>query len=236
MTFFLKNRNPNLVEAMDQKDCDVSKLFATYDNFRIVNRLLSKWQKIYRKLIKPHLKKDGVNTILDIGFGGGDICILLAKLARKDGFSIEITACEMDKRAMDYIAFAGIEDQNITFKLVDIKTLLDSKATFDFVISNHLMHHLSDGELQDMMSFAGRLANKRVIFNDIERSDLAIPLFWLATVAFFRNSFITEDGLISIKRSFTRKELSRFCSKGWRAQRMFPFRLLLIYNANQIQT
>ena len=229
MPFFLKNRQPGLVEMMDMEDCDLGKLEKTYEHFYKINGLLSKWNSIYRRYLRPVMQdQNRTYTLLDIGFGGGDIPIALAKWANKDGIKLEITAIETDQRAIRFVNPRPVP-ANVSFRYKDSYELIDEKVSFDFVISNHVLHHLDDEALHSVLNEAQMLSTKGVVFNDIERSDIGYMLFVIFSRLFFRRSFVTIDGPISIKRSFTKTELEQIKPRKWTVKRLFPFRLLLMY-------
>lgn len=232
MPLFLKKRQDHLREKMDDPDCDLEKLENTYRQFRIINKLFSRWDLIYKKEIRPILQKqNGTATLLDIGFGGGDIPILLSDLAQKDGFQLIITAIEIDERSINFVKKLN-SASNIDFKKAHSSELVESGATFDFVISNHVTHHLDKKSLKLVCADAKKLSTQKVLFNDIERNDFGYLFFYLFTKLFFRNSFVSYDGLISIKRSYTLRELKQEMPSGWNIKRVFPFRLVLCYEAD----
>ena len=100
-TLFLPNRRTDLTEYMDDPQCDLAMLNETYRQFDTINGLISGWRRVYKRYIRPQLR-DGA-TILDVGCGGGDLLIRLAKWAAADGFSVQITGIEPDQRAIDYL-------------------------------------------------------------------------------------------------------------------------------------
>jgi len=229
MTYFLDQRRDHLTELMDDPECDLRKLENTYKSFRVINKLLSGWNTIYKLEIRPYLKqKNGHASLLDVGFGGGDIPILLSRLAKRDGFNLEITAIEIDKRSFNYINKINTPD-NITFRKTSSSHLVDEKKKFDFVISNHLIHHLDKASFSSLCTDAEKLSKFKVFFNDIERSDIGYLSFYFISSLLFRDSFISHDGLISIKRSYTFKELQQKAPLGWKVTRVFPYRLILSY-------
>lgn len=238
MPVILKQRNPHLIEWMDRDDCDKELLFNTYDQFDRINRLLSGWGGIYKSYIKPHLLKSEVNpdqpfTILDIGCGGGDIIRYLNDLCTNDGFHVLFTGIDPDTRALDFSNQSSQPD-NIHFYSKQSDELLKENKTFDIVISNHLIHHLSSRELTAICNDASTLANIRVIFSDIERSDIGYLAFQTIAPLLFRNSYIVQDGLISIKKSYRKSELQNQLPDGWSVVRKFPFRLLALYNSRPL--
>lgn len=225
---FLKQRQPELVEWMDRPDCDPHLLNNTYQHFTTINTFLSGWRRIYKTRIRPLCSdKTRTYTLLDIGFGGGDIPLKIAEWANNDRIELNILAIEQDDRALEF-AQTLESSQNVKFKKMHTSELVDHGKTFDFVISNHVLHHLEDSDIIDLLTQAEKLASKRVLFSDIERNRIGYFLFRLITPLIFRNSFITKDGLISIQRSFTFEELEALISRKWKLDQMPLFRLVLM--------
>ncbi|SMO60853.1 methyltransferase domain-containing protein [Fodinibius sediminis] len=214
---------------MDEPDCHPLKLENTYRQFKKINGLLSQWRSIYQKELRPYLQAAGHARLLDIGFGGGDIPLKLATWAAGDKLDLHITAVDTDKRAFDFVSKQSHPD-NISFLNCSAEKLAGEGKKYDFVISNHLVHHLSKEQLRTSLSEARELSTHKVIFNDIRRSDLAYLLFSLLTRPLFQDSFIIRDGLTSIERSYTLTELKQTVPKGWQVRKLFPFRLLLTYH------
>lgn len=212
---------------MDDPDCDLDMLHNTYRQFRFVN-VISRVRWIYRRWIRPVMKArpDQRYSLLDIGFGGGDIALQMARWANREGFQLEVTGIEIDRRAYDYVRTLKRPD-NASFRLIDIHDLAAGGERFDFVISNHMVHHLDRDEFNKMLKSATRVCTRFVLFVDLKRSDFAYMLFAAATYPFFRNSYIRHDGLSSLRRSYTFHELKALAPPSWRVTRLFPFRLAL---------
>jgi len=229
MPIFLQQRDTDAREHMDDPNCDRDELFNTYRQFSTINSLISRWEKIYNQEIRPACE-DASRTyrLLDIGFGGGDLPIKISNWARRDGINLQITAIDSDTRAFEFVQQLEVPG-NVTFKSISLSELLKEDSSFDFVISNHLLHHLQTDDLQEILNDAVGISRKKVLFNDIERSDLGYLLFNLLSRPIFRSSFITDDGLTSIKRSYTARELDAAVPKNWTVTRIFPYRLLLSY-------
>ena len=229
MPLILNQRDTESTELMDDENCDRDALNNTYRQFSKINSLISGWKHIYNSRIKPVIKgSDRPYSLLDIGFGGGDIPIKLAQWAAHDKVNLHITAIETDPRALAYAQSIAIPE-NVTFMHCSSGAMVDSGRTFDFVISNHLLHHLNGHNFHQLLNESEQLSKRLVLFNDIERSDIGYALFNLLSRPVFRSSFITHDGLTSIKRSYTLEELRKQVPNSWDAERLFPFRLLLSY-------
>lgn len=210
---------------MDDPACDPERLRATYAQFGAVNRLVSGWWLLYRRVLCPRLRPGRPYRLLDIGFGGGDIPRSLLKWAEQDGVQLHITAIDPDPRAAAF-ARALPPSPHLSFEQIDTAGLLRRGARFDFVISNHLLHHLPDAEVVQLCGDSVQLGEV-VLHNDIARADTAYLGFAALTAPFFRASFIIPDGLTSVRRAYTRPELRALVPPGWRVSRPYPYRLLL---------
>jgi 2-polyprenyl-3-methyl-5-hydroxy-6-metoxy-1,4-benzoquinol methylase len=230
-TFFLGDRQQELVELMDDPACDLRLLENTYVQFATLNQLIAGWASVYRTWIRPRLRR-GPATVLDIGCGGGDVLRLLSRLANRDGLVLLGTGIDADARA---IAFASRTDpaKALGIELLPhgSNDLVREGRTFDFVISNHVLHHLDADSMTQFLSDSETLAKKAVVHNDIRRHDLGYAGFEILSLA-FRDSFIRPDGKTSIRRSYTRDELSAALPDGWTAHTLFPFRLLAVHVAS----
>lgn len=230
MPLILGKRNPDAVEMMDDPDCDRTKLHNTYRQFRYINTSLSRSRAVYRRWLRPAMADRSRDySLLDVGFGGGDIPLKLAEWTAKDGHRLKITGVEVDARALDCVR--GIKwPDNVRFRLASTTELVQMGERYDFVISNHLLHHLANGELARVLREIVQLSSRLALMVDLQRSDIAYALFATLTLPFFRDSYIRVDGLASLRRSYTQRELRDVAPPGWRVEPLIPFRQVLLYS------
>lgn len=139
-------------------------------------------------------------SILDIGCGGGSLCQQFAKWFEK----ADIVGIDINPQAIEY-AKAHLPEslkKRVLFKL----SSHFSPASFDVVTSVLLTHHLSDDELIDFLKTSFNLSKKALIINDLQRHILAYISFSVIAPFLFRNRLIWNDGRLSIKRGFRKKE------------------------------
>lgn len=227
----LGERADDAREAMDEPDCDAEMLERTYAQFRWVNPFVSGWRGMYRREIRPLLSPRHPLTLLDVGSGGGDVSRSLADWAARDGLRLEVTGIDPDPRAQAF-ASSGPPVPGLSFRRALSSDLVAEGARFDFVVSNHVLHHLTPQELGGLLFDSERLCTARVLHADIARSRFAYLGFGLATAPFFRRSFIRDDGLISIRRSYTPDELRPVLPPGWWVEAAAPSRLVLRFDAS----
>ncbi|WP_290801036.1 class I SAM-dependent methyltransferase [Herbiconiux sp.] len=226
----MRKRAVDARERMDEPDCNLLTLNRTYEQFRLVNRVVAGWHDTYRRRIRPLLSRTEPSALLDIGCGGGDVARALAHWAARDRLLLEVTAIDPDPRALDFAERAPNPD-GVRFLRTTSAALVEIAVRFDFVISNHVLHHLDAEQLADLLIDCELLCRGLSIHSDIRRSPLAYAAFSVATLP-LRNSFIREDGLTSIRRSYTEGELRVAARRDWIVETQAPYRVLLSYAAS----
>lgn len=225
----LSARDVGIRELMDDPQADERMLARTYGRFGFVNAVVSRPGLLYRRDIRPRAVGAPLR-ILDIGAGGGDLCRFLAGRLCRDGLEAEITALDTDERAIRW-ASAHDRGAGVRYRRALSTELVDAGETFDVVLSNHVLHHLDDAELQTVLEDSRRLLapGGLAAHHDIARGRTAYALFAAATWPLSRNlladSFIRVDGLLSIRRSHTVTELRAIVPRGWRVRGGVPSRL-----------
>lgn len=215
---------------MDQPDCDPARLENTYRQFGVVNRVLSGWRRLYDRELRPLASASaGPLSLLDVGSGGGDLAMTLNRWARSDGLDLRITGIDPDARATAF-ALRRPPVAGVAFRQGHSSDLVAERRRFDVVISNHVLHHLSAGELVQLLHDSEKLAIRTCLHNDLRRSPAAYGLFSVAALP-FRHSFIRADGLTSIRRSYTPDELSAAAPEGWTVRRTAAFHQALVRHA-----
>lgn len=227
MTLLLRRRAATLREAMEDPACDDRRLHATYVQFAVVNRRLSGWRRVFERHIRPRAAAG--MTLLDVGCGGGDIARRLAAWSLGAGVPLAVTAIDPDPRALAF-ARSRPAAAALAYRRATLPELAAEGARFDFVISNHVLHHLDEADLTRFLAASAAVTRVLAAHNDVRRSDLAFAAFtplWLA----FPGSYLVPDGLRSIRRAYRPRELLRLAPSGWQVRRMAPFRSLLLYRA-----
>ncbi|WP_243077254.1 methyltransferase domain-containing protein [Microbacterium sp. SS28] len=226
----LRERDADVLELMDDPDCDPQRLAATLRRFDTVNRLWSGWGDVYRSRLAPFLSSLGRPArVLDLGSGGGDLVARLAALAERDGLSVQWLGADPDPRTQHIAAERATG--RIEFRCTDAATLHADGERFDAVLSNHVLHHLTPDGLR---SFAGEslaLTDGIALHSDIRRGRVPYVLYSLGVTPFAPGTFLRTDGLRSIRRSYLPGELAAALGAPWRVEAASPFRVVATAHA-----
>ncbi len=178
--------------------------------------------------------KNPPQSILDVGCGGGQLAIRLAKLypqAIIKGIDLSEPAIDFAK---DSLQKQKPHLQNVEFQVTPSPKLNEPPKSFDVVTTTLVCHHLSDDEIIDFFKRSLSVAKEAVIINDLHRHTLARCTFSTIAPLFFPNRLIRHDGLLSIKRAFKRSDWLKYLNaaqippQAWSLTWHWAFRWILI--------
>ena len=205
-------------ERMDDPRSDPILVARTLRHLELVNRTLSRVRTLLRRFVIQDLVSRGVPqaSVLDVGAGGGDVGLWLVREGARRGVSIRVTCVDADARAVAYA-----KDRVGRNRAIDIVhgSLFDVEGQWDYVISNHVLHHLCDEEIVGLLEHAWRICRRRIVWNDLLRSRLSLLGFSAFSALLMRGSYARADGLVSILRGFRPRELRRLIrASSWRGR------------------
>jgi 2-polyprenyl-3-methyl-5-hydroxy-6-metoxy-1,4-benzoquinol methylase len=191
---------------------------------------INKFMGIFNDTLKILKKFPANSTVLDIGCGGGLFLLHLNNHFPKMkcvGMDISESGIKLARKELGAWREKN-PDINIEFHLQEQKELNLPQDSVDLILTTLVCHHIQDKDLIVFFKNAVNAAKKGVIINDLQRSRIAYWFYWCFASLLFHNRLITHDGLVSIKRSFTRKELHHLLKQAdinhYQIKWRFPFR------------
>ncbi len=143
-------------------------------------------------------------TLLDVGAGSGDIARDLAGYARRRGVTLQPVAAERHP-----VAARLCRRRGLATVLCDGGRLPMAGKSVDVVLASQLLHHLTRDSATALLSELDRVARVGVIVADLRRHSVAALGIWLASFALRLHPVTRRDGVTSVRRGFTRGELSQ---------------------------
>ena len=212
----LRLRNTTDKEIMDRADADPDQLHRTIRQFQWINFLFSASRALLREHFFSLMIRDPTRsyTLLDVGAGGCDIAIWAAREARNRGLKLTITALDNDPRILP-VAYRAARDYP-EIRIFEGNALdLGQRGSFDFIFSNHFLHHLEWEEIKIFLRQVLAATRLAFVMNDLKRSRWA----YLGCTVFLglstRRSFAFHDGRLSIRRGFLPGELRDFTTRNF---------------------
>jgi 2-polyprenyl-3-methyl-5-hydroxy-6-metoxy-1,4-benzoquinol methylase len=150
------------------------------------------------------------NSVLDVGCGGGFFTRALAERYQNTA----VLGIDISKSAIRYAQAHHSLSQlpNLKFKHTTKKLLTYKKNSFDVLISTLTLHHMSENDIILFLRQAKIITKKAIIINDLHRSLLAYLSFAIFAYPFFKSRLMYHDGLVSINKSFTKKDWQYYLS------------------------
>lgn len=235
----LSKRNTSDKEQLELADVDMDRMGRTIRQFKMINLLLSG----SRRLVREHFFRimsqnpESEYTLLDVGAGGCDIAIWAACEARRRGLKLRITALDNDRNSLP-IAYQAISDYPEISIIEGDARALNRLGAFDFVFSNHLLHHLDWEEIRAFLDSI--LPRTRIAFlmNDLKRSRWAYLGFTIFSALLTRGSYHFYDGRLSIRRAFLPEEFRIFLQQNFadhsiKIVETYPARLVLVHSTQE---
>ena len=168
---------------------------------------------IHVKRLLGALPTDRLITVLDVGTGAGDIPRELVRWARREGRRIRVFALDRDAATLQIAAQVVRDYPEISFVRGNALSLPIRPEAVDLTISAMTLHHLEPDAGVQYLAEMDRAARVGFVVNDLVRSRIAHWVVWLITRFITRSAISRHDGPLSVKRSYTPREVSGLCEQ-----------------------
>jgi len=190
-------------------------------DLRFVNRWLGN-ARPFVSVVRPFLEASPRPRLLDVGCGSADVPALLVHRIESP-----LLAVGVDVKVL-HLQAAPPDVQRVA---ADVRSLPFPPQSFDVVTASLFLHHFHGQEVADVLRALWALARRALVVNDLRRARVPYEFGRMFFPLLFRSQVSVLDGLLSIRRGFTRDELrAAFTAAGIpvRIRRTFPYRLLAV--------
>jgi SAM-dependent methyltransferase len=141
-------------------------------------------------------------TLADLGTGLGDLPRAAARWAARRGLRLETVGLERSRVA------AGLAHQGGLPCAVGCAGAPPFREkSVDIVLVSQVVHHLADDSAVRLLRTCDRLARRAVIVADLRRGPLGPLAFWVGARALGFDDVTVADGMTSLRRGYTVREL-----------------------------
>ena len=171
-----------------------------------------------RSLIAATLPRgDGLGdlSVLDVGTGAADIPLAIVH-ASGIWRSARVTAVDRRPEIVESarrVSPALANRADVALSIADGRSLPFSDGAFDVAHASLVLHHLGEEDAVVFLRELGRIGRAGIVINDLQRGYLEWLGAWLVLHAMTRNRFTLHDGPLSVRRAYTRAEVSRLLER-----------------------
>lgn len=191
------------IEILDQPGVDAALQVRSLADVALANRLFGGGRAVLAELRQLLPGHGAPMTLLDVGSGIGDIPHRAMRLAAQRGIRLSCVALD----AAEALARACRERGSMP-TCGDARALPFADRSVDVVTCSQLLHHFADDEARLVLRELDRVARRRVIVADLQRSWLAFAGIWAASFPLGFHPVSRHDGMVSVLRGFTAGELT----------------------------
>ena len=176
------------------------------------------------------LQRGASFTLLDVGYGQGDMLRAIHRWATRRGLRPRLTGIDLSPWSATAAAAATDPAFRIDYLVGDVFDYAPGEP-IDFVVSSLVAHHMSDDQLVRFIGWMEGNARRGWFINDLHRHPIAYYGFTVLSAATLLHRMVRHDGRISVARAFTRADWLRLLAAAgispqsaaidWR----FPFRI-----------
>jgi ubiquinone/menaquinone biosynthesis C-methylase UbiE len=207
-------------EMLDEGVPDEEALRSLRD-LAFVDRWLGN-RRAFASAVLPYLGRPHAR-ILDVGCGSGEVVSRLRRAAAPETLAVGVDIKPL------HLRFSPPDVRRV---VADVRALPFAPRSFDVVTASLFLHHFDAGELVEVLKGMAAVARRAVVVNDLHRARTPYLFGRAFFRVLFRSPVSVADGLVSIRRAFTPRELrDSFAAAGMpdvRVRRAFPYRLIAV--------
>ena len=166
-------------------------------------------------------------SLLDVGFGDGDMLRAIARWARKRGKFARLVGIDLNPRSEAIARQKTEPDEPIEYRTGDYAGLVGEG--YDCIVSSLVAHHMSHRQLVAFLRFMEANARSGWYVNDLHRHGIAYAGYPLLARLAGWHRIVRKDGQLSIARSYRPEEWPPILAEAGVSDasvaRRFPFRL-----------
>jgi 2-polyprenyl-3-methyl-5-hydroxy-6-metoxy-1,4-benzoquinol methylase len=222
----------NESEKLDNLSLNGEPLYKALQSLEWINRWFGNHRSVVNAIIGIYKKDKQLLSIVDLGCGGGDLILAVAKALQKNKIQFIITGIDGNANTLEYAQKKCAGFPEINFLQADILSNEIRIQPCDIMISSHFMYHFTGDGLIKFLKINLPSISTAVVFSELKRNRFAMQLFKFSSFLLPLSKLAKEDGLLAIKRSFTKKEWLAILQKAgigtYSLQSVPLFRILLV--------
>ena len=200
------------IEIMDDLDISGEVVDQTLRELNTINKYLGGNQisiNAFRKVVT-----DSKNiSVMDLGCGGGDIMVEMAKWSRRKNIATEFLGIDANPNIVTYAEKNTSDFPEIKYQSINIFSQEFQDMSSDIIHCCLFLHHFKESELIALFKQFKSQAKVAIIVNDLHRHPLAYWSIKMLTKLFSKSTMVQNDAAVSVARGFKRMELEKILAQ-----------------------
>lgn len=200
--------------------CSLDTLRGCLHSLEQINRLTGSYRPTLQFLERAlkratargqHFTPQTPLRLLDVGSGGGDTLVRIARWAAIRRLPVDLTGVDLNPQSAILARETELRRTSrnprlrppspIRWLTADALTLHTAPPP-DLILSSLFMHHLEDGEIIRVLRWQQATARLGWFVNDLARSPRAVRLYTVLATLLRWHPFTRHDGPVSFRRAF----------------------------------
>lgn len=206
----------DIPEIMDNLDCSGEVVRQTLRELGLINRWLGGNAVTLdglSKLMKKLGKTDRLITLADLGCGGGEMLMEIARWGNKKHLALSLTGIDANPHIVAFARSHATGYSQIRFVQQNVLSSAFQSTGYDIIVASLFTHHFTSDDLVGLFKSLHQQARVGVVINDIHRHWLAYYSIKLLTSLFSRSAMVRFDAPVSVLRAFTRSDWENILKK-----------------------
>lgn len=199
-------------EIMDDLEISGEVVNQTLRELNTINKFLG-GNKISVSAYKELTRSKESVLLTDLGCGGGDIMMEMARWSRKKKMKASFLGIDANPNIVAFAESNTNAFPEITYKAINIFSDQFKEEKVDIIHCCLFTHHFTDEELIQLFRLFKKQAKIGVIINDLHRHPVAYWSIKFLTYLFSRSTMVRNDASVSVARGFKKDELVRIIEK-----------------------
>lgn len=203
-------------ELIDDLNLDNDALRQNLEELAIINQYLGGNQVTISGLetvLKASKPTQNTYKIADLGCGGGDMLMVIAKWARKKQLKTTLIGIDANDFMIEFAQKRTAQFPEITYLHQNIFAEAFQEHSFDIVTMTLFCHHFDDESLVKLLKQLKQQSRIAIVINDIHRHWFAYHSIAWITKLFLKSYLVKNDAKLSVWRAFRKSDLENIIQK-----------------------
>lgn len=147
--------------------------------------------------------------IADLGCGGGDMLVLMARWARRRNLKARFIGVDANDYIIGYAQQHTADFPEIAYQNLNVFSPAFAQQSYDIVTCTLFCHHFTDEELITLFRNLKQHVRVGIVINDLHRHWFAYHSIKWLTHWFSKSYLVKNDAKLSVRRSFRKTDWAR---------------------------